>query len=608
MTILSNSKYKADHLALASLLRRLWLQLSVRRQRQFFWLFGLMLLSAIAEIISLGAVMPFLAVLSSPGRALEIAGVAALAQFLNIVEPRDLMLPFSILFATAAVMAGGVRLLVLWGSIRLAFNTGSDLSMDAYRRTLYQPYSVHVARNSSEVIDSLNAKISGAVGVLQQLLLFASSIVLLVFVMLALLSINAEVAATAAFGFGAAYILISRFYRKKLAHNSQLTARHGPMKMKAMHEGLGGIRDVLLDGTQEFYCNIYRHADSPLRMAVGNNSFIAMSPRNVMESIGMALIAGLAYLSFRQQDGPSSALIVLGTVALGAQRILPALQAAYASWVGITANRHSLFDALELLNQPLSVEDLQPAPMPLQFKNSIRFDNVQFRYASEGPWILDGIELNIPKGARVGFVGGTGSGKSTVLDLMMGLMEPTEGRVLVDELPINGVRLRAWRRIIAHVPQSIYLADTSLAENIAFGLAPEKIDMVRVRQVARQARIADFIESNPNGYDVVVGERGVRLSGGQRQRIGIARALYKQATVLVFDEATSALDNTTEQEVMDAIEGLGGDLTIIVVAHRLTTVKRCDFIVEVAHGKVVAQGTYEYLLKFSPSFHGMANA
>jgi len=249
---------------------------------------------------------------------------------------------------------------------------------------------------------------------------------------------------------------------------------------------------------------------------------------------------------------------------------------------------------------------MQPAPAPLPFKDAIRFDDVRFHYISDGPWVLGGINLTIPKGANVGFVGSTGSGKSTMLDLLMGLLTPTKGALLVDGEPVKGNRLRAWQRTIAHVPQSIYLADTTLAENIAFGVPPGDIDLDRVKQAARQAQIASFIESRSEGYNAFVGERGIRLSGGQRQRIGIARALYKQASVLVFDEATSALDNATEQSVMDSIEGLGSDLTILLIAHRLTTVQRCDIIVELENGRVVAQGTYEQLLECSPSFRSAA--
>jgi ATP-binding cassette subfamily B protein len=233
---------------------------------------------------------------------------------------------------------------------------------------------------------------------------------------------------------------------------------------------------------------------------------------------------------------------------------------------------------------------------------------VRFRYAEGAPWVLDGLSLDIPKGARIGFVGSTGSGKSTTLDLLMGLLAPTEGELIVDGTRIRGAIVRAWQRTIAHVPQSIYLADTTLAENIAFGVPPGSIDRERVREAARKAQIAEFIESRPEGYEAFVGERGIRLSGGQRQRIGIARALYKQASVLVLDEATSALDNVTEQSVLDSIEGLDRELTILLIAHRLSTVRRCDTIVELEHGAVVAQGAYEELLRRSPSFRTMVEA
>jgi ATP-binding cassette subfamily B protein len=304
----------------------------------------------------------------------------------------------------------------------------------------------------------------------------------------------------------------------------------------------------------------------------------------------------------------TTALPVLGALALGAQRLLPALQQIFTAWASIAGSYASLADTVSLLEQPLPAELLQPAHLPLGFQEAIRFSRVRFRYTSDGPWVLDGINLIIPKGARVGFVGSTGSGKSTSLDLLMGLLMPTEGELLVDDQPISGSRLKAWQRSIAHVPQSIYLADSTLAENIAFGVPLDKIDMDRVRQSARQAQIADFIESSSEGYQAYVGERGILLSGGQRQRIGIARALYKQAKVLVFDEATSALDNATEQSVMDAIEGLSSDLTILLIAHRLSTIKRCDTIVQLELGKLVAQGSYQQLLESSPSFRRIAGA
>jgi len=299
-------------------------------------------------------------------------------------------------------------------------------------------------------------------------------------------------------------------------------------------------------------------------------------------------------------------LPVLGALALGAQRLLPALQQAYNAWAAIRGSQASLGATIDLLDQPVSAELLLPPPEPLQFKNAIRFESVRFRYSPLGPWVIDGLNLAIRKGEKVAFVGSTGSGKSTTLDLLMGLINPVEGRFLIDGKPISKNEVRAWQRTIAHVPQSIFLADATIAQNIALGVPPAEVNMERVRHAAAQAHIAEFIEAHPDGYSAVVGERGVRLSGGQRQRIGIARALYKEADVLVFDEATSALDNTTEQAVMDAIQGLGQHLTIILIAHRLTSVRACDTIFELEGGRVVTQGSYDELLAASPSFRQMA--
>jgi ATP-binding cassette subfamily B protein len=568
-----------------------------------------MLISAFAEVVSLGAVLPFLGILVAPEHVFGHPIVADVALAWGVTSADQLVLPLTVAFAAAALLAGAIRILLLWVSTRLAFATGADLGIEVYRRTLYQPYRVHVARNSSEVISGITNKVNGVVfGVLLPLLILVSSIVLLVAITLALIAIDPMVASVAAVGFGASYALITWMSRRRLHRNSQRIAHEQTQVVKALQEGLGGIRDVLLDGTQPVYCDIYRQADNPLRRAQGNNSFISQSPRYIMEALGMVLIAALAYALSRQVGGIATALPVLGALALGAQRLLPALQQIYSAWASIAGNHASLADTVELLDQPLPAELLQPAPAPLLIQKDIRFDAVRFRYTGDGPWVLDGLNLTIPRGARVGFVGSTGSGKSTTLDLLMGLLMPTEGELLVDGQPISGNRLRAWQRSIAHVPQSIYLADTTLAENIAFGVPRNAIDLDRVQRAARQAQIADFIESSPEGYQAFVGERGIRLSGGQRQRIGIARALYKQASVLVFDEATSALDNATEQSVMDGIEGLSSDLTILLIAHRLTTVRRCDTIVELEHGRVVTQGTYEQLLERSPSFRRMARA
>ena len=603
-----SEKFRQPNDKLISLIKSLWMHLSRDRKIQFGLVFILTLISAVAEVISLGAVVPFLGVLVAPEKFFSNPFVYEIAQMLEITTPDALLLPFAISFACAAVIAASIRMLLLWANTRLAFMIGSDISIEIYRRTRYQPFSVHLERNSSEVSASLNYKVGYTVGVLLQLLILVSSAVQLIAVMIALLTFDPMVATIAAVGFGSSYTLISWMYKRKLAINAERISKESTQVIKAVQEGLGGIRDVLLDGNQPFYCDIYRRADYPLRLAMGNNIFMAGSPRFAMEAIGMVLIVGLAYSLSLQSGGIASALPLLGALALGAQRLLPALQQCYSSWAGIAGSRVALSETLQFLEQPLPDSLSSKPPSPLIFKDRIRFEDVSFQYAANDGLIINNLNLEIPKRVRIGIVGGTGSGKSTVLDLLMGLIEPTQGAIRVDGALLTPQNRRSWQQQIAHVPQAIYLADTTLTENIAFGIPRADIDMQRVFDAARQAKIADFIESRSEGYDAFVGERGIRLSGGQRQRIGIARALYKQASVLIFDEATSALDNATEQEVMSAIEDLDRDLTVVIVAHRLTTIKYCDIILELSNGKLVAQGTYDQLLSCSASFRQMALA
>lgn len=595
--------------SIAGLLARLWRDLRPRRRRQFTLILGLMVVSAFAEVASLGAVLPFLGILTAPDRVLDNRWVAHAAHALGIESAQQLLLPLTVAFALMAVVAGAIRMLLLWVSTRFTFAAGADLSIEVYLRTLYQPYDVHVARNSSEVISGITNKVGGTVlGVLLPLMTLLSSALLLVAIPLALIAIDPAVALAASIALGGSYGVISWLSRRRLYHNSRRQADAQTHVLKALQEGLGGIRDVLLDGAQPVFCEVYRRADEQLRRAQGSNVFIAQSPRFAMEAVGMVLISALAYGLTRQHHGASVALPILGALALGAQRLLPALQQAFGAWANIAGSSAYLSDTVDLIDQPMPPEVLQPAPEPLHFQQAIQFRNVRFRYSSDGPWVLEGLTFTIPKGARVGLVGGTGSGKSTTLDLLTGLLQPTEGEILVDGAPLDGSCVRSWQRTLAHVPQSIYLADASIAENIAFGVPTDAIDMQRVREAARRAQIDEFIEGRPGAYAALVGERGVRLSGGQRQRIGIARALYKRASVLVLDEATSALDTATERAVMDAIEGLDRELTILLIAHRLTTVKGCDNILELERGRLVAQGPYELLLECSQSFRQVAQA
>ena len=579
--------------SIAALLVQLYGHISIRRRRQFSLLLCLTIISSMAEVVSLSAILPFIGILTQPEKVFALPALAGVVQELGISSGVELVLPLTIGFAVAALVAGALRLLLLWVSVRLANATSADLSIEVYRRTLYQPYRVHVARNSSEIISSITQKVDITTGVLISAVAVITSTVLFIAIMFTLLAIDPIVAIIAALSFGSAYGVIAWLTRSRLAHNSQCIAQEQTRVVKALQEGLGAIRDVLLDGAQKVYCNVYREAILQFQKASGENTFINQAPRFAMEAFGMALIAAFVLVLSRREGGLAVALPILGMLALGAQRLLPLMQQIYGNWSVVAGGKSALADVLALLDQPLPEDVNQPAPEPLKLKNSICFDNVRFRYESNGPWVINGIDLVIHAGARVGLIGNTGSGKSTAIDLLMGLLEPTQGRILVDGQSISLDHRRAWQLTVAHVPQNIFLADTTIAENIAFGIPSDEIDIERVRMAAEQARIAEFIESRPEAYNSIVGERGVSLSGGQRQRICIARALYKQASVLIFDEATSALDNETEQAVMQVIEDLSKDLTLIIIAHRLTTLKNCTQILELGGGRIMRAGSYE---------------
>jgi ATP-binding cassette subfamily B protein len=576
--------------SLRSLLRKLWGHLSQQRRLQLGALLLVMLASSGAEVFSLAAVLPFLAVLANPEQIWQLPVVQQLVPQLGISSASQLLLPVTLLFGVAAVGAAAVRLLNVWLNGRLAAAIGSDLSCEAYRRTLYQPYGVHVARNSSGVITALQTQVNLLIVVLNALLAMLTNGLVLLGLLWALLMIDAKVALIAGGVFGLAYAVIVQTSKRQLTTNSKRSTVLSQASLQALQEGLGAIRDVLLDGSQQLYLQIYRQADRPLRQISAQSTFIGAFPRYIMEAVGLCLIGGVAYGLTSRHGGMATALPLLGALALGAQRILPALQQTYGAWATIKARKSAVEAVVDSLEQPLPQGTFATIPTPLSLQQQIRFERVSFSYGSGGPLVLDQLSFEIKKGERVGLIGTTGSGKSTTVDLLMGLLEPSSGQITVDGSSIHSdkklERLLAWRAAIAHVPQMIYLADRSIAENIAFGVAAAELDLERLKLAAEQAQIAEFIESSPRGYNTFVGERGIRLSGGQRQRIGIARALYKQASVLVFDEATSALDNATEAALMEAIEGLSRELTIVMIAHRLSTVQRCDRVIELEAGLV----------------------
>jgi ATP-binding cassette subfamily B protein len=550
------------------------------------------------EAISISALLPFIAVLSNPEKVFTNPSAQYFIELVGIRSQEELLLPFTIAFSILIFIGISLRLLLLWAQTKLGSGTSAAFSSSIYIRTLYQPYAVHVSRNSSEVISGITNKASAILTYLiNPLMNLISSSVTIMAIIITLFTIDPFVALSAFFGFGVLYAGIILLVKKRLAKNSVVLSREYPLMVKSLQEGLGGIRDVLIDGTQGAYGKIFNKAQARYNESLANNQIVGGSPKLIVEFLGIMFICVIAYQLVLKGDGFMSAIPTLAALALGAQRLLPALQNFYYNWTAIRGAQESVEDGLQFLEQPYPEHAHKPNPGPILFKESIQLDKVSFQYTNEGAIVLKELNLTLEKGKRYGFVGTTGCGKSTLLDVIMGLLKPTKGYLKIDNEIITEENHRSWQVIIAHVPQAIYLSDTSLAENIAFGVEVDKIDMNRVKEAAEKAQIAETIEALPQKYRTFVGERGIRLSGGQRQRIGIARALYKNAQVIVFDEATSALDNETELAVMEGIEQLADDLTILIVAHRVSTLKRCDKIFKMDKGEVIAEGVYEEMVR-----------
>jgi ABC-type multidrug transport system fused ATPase/permease subunit len=577
------------------LLRRLWGQLVWSRKKQIISLLLLMILTSVAEVFTIGSVVPFLAALASPEKVFNSSFLAPLFEFLSLSSPDQIILPLTVVFSVAATISGAMRLFLLRLSTNVSFAFGGDLALSIYKKTLYQEYAVHLALNTSEIISGVSTKINGLIsGVIMPTLNFISSGIMLTMLLLALFYIDPLISSVAFAVFGVLYFIVARVARNQKIANSYIIASQSSGVIKALQEGLGGIRDVLLDSSQEVYCRIYKEADGKLRKAQASNQMLAQSPRFMMESFGLIVVAILASFMVSDRGGIAGAVPVLGALAMGAQRLLPVMQLMYASLSSIQGSYRTLEDSLDLLDQPLP-ENIYDNVEPVAFKKSLKLDVVSFEYLKDQE-ILKNISIEIDKGSHVGFIGVTGSGKTTMLDIVMGLLDPREGRLLVDGKMINQKNRRAWQKHIAHVPQSIFLSDASIAENIAFGVELNFIDYDLVKDAAERAQIGQFIEQLPDKYNARVGERGVRLSGGQRQRIGIARAIYKQADVLILDEATSALDVETEQSVMNALQQVGKTITVLIIAHRLSTLKSCNKIIELSGGQIKRVGTYNEIM------------
>ncbi len=584
--------------SLLLLLSNLWGHISKKRHKQFYLLILLTILCSFAEIVSLGAVIPFIGAITQPEQLMDISIINNAAVYLNITSGKELVYPLAIAFGSAAVMAGILRISLVWATIQFGNGCGADLSINLYKKTLYQEYPVHISTSTSEIISSITQKVAAVTGILTAVTSLITSIFLFVSIISTLIIVNPFLAISAASVFGLAYLLIAISTKSRLQVNSSLIADQQNQVVKSLQEGLGSIRDVLLDGSQKVFIAAYSKAVNNVRVGFVQNTFINQFPRFAMESLGLLLIAIFVIYIYKTGSGLESSLSLLAFIGLGAQRLLPIVQQIYANWSVLQGNQFALVDVLNLLNQKMPDSLNKRSIKKTRFKEKIILESVSFKYQDTDTYVLKDVNLEIPKGSKVGIIGETGSGKSTLIDILLGLLKPSEGEIKIDSKKIYSKdEISSWQANLAHVPQSIYLSDSTIAENIAFGLDKNSINHTLVQECARKAQIEDFILNRNGGYESIVGERGIKLSGGQKQRLGIARALYKQASVIIFDEATSALDDKTEEEVMKTIDELSDDLTLIMVAHRLTTLKNCSFIVELKDNKIYKISTYENLMK-----------
>ena len=572
-------------------LRTIFACLSHARRRELALLFLVMPATAIAEGLAVAAIVPFIALLS--GQPVETPFRIVL-DGLGASGADHPTLAALALFACIVALTAALRLALTWFSRHFAFAVGHEVSTEILRHLLGQPYAFHLRRHSSEHLAALDKVDLLVFDFIIQGVQAASALMIAVCILALLVVIdpfNAALAVAVIAGFYAVALVVTR--RQLRSHGATINAAY-EQRSKFVQESLGGIRDLILDHSQAAAVEQFRAIDASFAEARTKTAFLAAAPRYLVEAAGLIIIALLAVMIAGRSGGITAALPFLAALALGALRLLPLLGQIYSTWASVAVVGPILTVVGSVLRLP--IREVSTVSAPMAFHRAIEFRDVCFNYPDHARRAVEGVEMTIPKGARVAITGRTGSGKSTLADLLMGLIEPTQGSILIDGSELTRDGLPGWQRSIAHVPQQIFLADDSVAANIALSFHGGAADADRIRLAARAAQLHDFIETLPQGYETRIGERGIRLSGGQRQRLALARALYKQAPLLVLDEPTSALDDETETAVIETMRELQANgTTIVIIAHRHSTMAHCDPIYAMEEGRIVKSGSYAEL-------------
>jgi len=584
--------------------------LTPREKRQGALVFVMMIGLALFETAGVASIMPFLAVLGNPGLVESNPVLAWMYARGGFGSTDDFLFALGAGAFVLVVVSAAFRILKTYAVNRYVEMRDFSISTRLLQAYLRQPYAFFLNRNSADMSKRVLAEARQAVNLAIKPAMELVSYGLVAIVLVALLVVvDPMTAAVVAVVVGGIYGAVYLGIRRLLGRIGTLRVEMDRARYQAAGEAFGGIKDLKVLGRENAYLNRFRGPAARFARYQYMKQTAATVPRYFIEAVAFGGILALALFQMQRQGDLGAVLPVLGVYAFAGYRLLPAAQGIFGALSSLRFGEAAVNTVYEdLVANPPPVPAAVEGPV-LTLAGEIRFDSVSFRYEGADGFALEGLNLTIPARTSVGFVGHTGAGKTTAVDLILGLLEPTEGQILVHGKPLAELGLRRWQKAVGYVPQQIYLADGSIAANIAFGVDASQIDMEAVDRAARVARIRDFIvEELPRGYETEVGERGVRLSGGQRQRIGIARALYHNPQVLVFDEATSALDTETERSIMEALESLSGQKTLIMIAHRLSTVEACDQIVVLEQGQVVGTGSFQELKESNKVFRRMAVA
>ena len=592
MPILNNkSKKSLNNRNSFYILYKLYSLLSLRRKKQIIYSSVLMIISAIVEVLSIYSLLPFISLLVDRELFWKKEFIQNIALNLNIKSPDTLFIIITILLIFFVLFSSVIRLINLWINISITQKVTGELSYQSYLNALNNSYINHISKNSSVLVSALNKSIDGTSVSIDAVLQLMSSTIITFFIFISLIIINFKISLFCIFVFSFSYFFINKFTKKILLANSRFCVDKNPLRYKYLTEGLKSIREIILNNNQEYFASIFYGVDRQLRKRYVSNGFIISAPRYIFEGISIILILFIALFFLKEDNSIFNPLAYLATFALGAQKVLPSLQTIYRMISNVRSKRFEVIDIISTIKNQFSYSN--SSNEKLLIKNGLKLKNINFSFNKndiDQSKIINNVSLLLKPGDRLGIIGRTGSGKTTFADIIMGLLIPDNGNLEVDDIKIlNNDRkeiLQKWRNSIAHVPQDIFISDATFSENIAFGIPLNKIDREKVYESAEKAQILDIIQKNKLGIDANVGESGVKLSGGQIQRLGIARALYKETPILILDEATSALDNATEDNIIKVIESLDKDKIIIIIAHRLRTVKRCSRVIELKEGKI----------------------